>query len=732
MSKRIALFLATFLLCFTWQKIASTSAAFSDVPSNHPNKSAIDFVQSQGIVSGYPDGTYQPERLLNRAEFTKIIVESRFTNVEIENCVASEGFYKRAIFSDVEPAVWFEKYVCVAKKNKIIDGYPDGSFKPVQTINFAEAAKIVTNSYGLSVGTGDPWFAPFVGKLNALNAVPATIAIHRSVTDQGLKLVSRGEMAEVIYRLRTIQDTVTSSDGSFSIKIPEKALPSGLSLSAISIVKVPVGEGPVREVNGAPMVFYRLEPDGVQFRQPVTFEIKTPTLKNTIPMVFLVSGNSFDMIPDPLIEIDQSSQTALLSGQLAHFSHLGLAYVNEFAVTLEGIPDQVINGDQFDFVAQISRLSNNSGFLYQNKLYPIGEGWGVSNGIIDTLPPGPLIPSRTTNIPASSLFSGQQNYSILEQYVCIEPNDQVRVRYQFGLNFIVDVVSYSAFVGIVTNPFSCEGSSLELEPDQDYESFYFEEVLQQEPPSSAESVSYSFPSMPISRPRSQPTYTNPNPNNLNCPGAQYLAPEQGGVLTDLMVLVPAGKCVAMPREKGIYQSPSHPGGCPSTHEHANASFQTLDGSMLSDPLVQISPPDCGLGRVPSEAFISSAYLNPNQLNTPAQSNAFMISSKSVEIDACTHHPLMDFSNNFTYLVEGSFISIMGSTTSGGSFTLTGTNNGSFSVSGTSTVASVNNVQIDLQGTLPTSGTTNATLTIGANGVLPGGCPIIYSLQLQSQ
>jgi len=62
-------------------------------------------------------------------------------------------------FPDVKEE-WFVKYVCQAKQNGIVDGYPDGNFKPANTLNMAEAMKIIVNVFGLSTPnpTGDKWF----------------------------------------------------------------------------------------------------------------------------------------------------------------------------------------------------------------------------------------------------------------------------------------------------------------------------------------------------------------------------------------------------------------------------------------------------------------------------------------------------------------------------------------------------------------------------------------------
>jgi len=166
--------------------VLANGVGFTDVPNAHQNAVAINYVHDQAIVGGYPDGTFRPDSPINRAEFTKIIVEAYFQGL-------AEG-------SDCFPDVgmdWFAKYVCYAKVRGFIAGYPDGNFYPAHDINFVEVAKILVNANGFEV-TPDPaiWYKPSVEKLAELNAIPTSIA---SFTQK----VTRGEMAEMIYRLKT-------------------------------------------------------------------------------------------------------------------------------------------------------------------------------------------------------------------------------------------------------------------------------------------------------------------------------------------------------------------------------------------------------------------------------------------------------------------------------------------------------------------------------------------------
>jgi|GEM_PF-6335456 len=168
-------------------------AGFSDVPSSHRYADAIGYVEAQGIVSGYADGTYKPGALVNRAEFTKIVTSALFTETEREDLLAR---VRLRMMSDVPSDAWFAHFVFFASAKGLIDGYPDGTFKPAQTINFAEAAKIVVKAYNLPFKQDQfVWYKGYIDALAEVNGIPT------EVTDPN-GLLTRGQLADMIYRLR--------------------------------------------------------------------------------------------------------------------------------------------------------------------------------------------------------------------------------------------------------------------------------------------------------------------------------------------------------------------------------------------------------------------------------------------------------------------------------------------------------------------------------------------------
>lgn len=177
--------------------------AFSDVDSNNPHASAIAYVQSKGIVSGYPDGSYRPNAVINRAEFTKIIIGAYFAD-QVQSCNVATLH-----FSDIDVTAWYAPYLCVAVEKGVIAGYPDGTYRPNATINFAEAAKIIAVSdmgMAMSSANSGPWYQPYVTYLSEKHANAGIEAVGH--------MLMRGEMAEVIFDLKAGAGMTSSAEAS--------------------------------------------------------------------------------------------------------------------------------------------------------------------------------------------------------------------------------------------------------------------------------------------------------------------------------------------------------------------------------------------------------------------------------------------------------------------------------------------------------------------------------------
>ena len=142
-------FLTGLFSLFLFGNATTQAQSFADVSSDHPYYEAIEYAKNNNIVKGYNNGLFSPFKTINRAEFTKIIIGSLYSEEEISSC-DTEKFS----FPDVKNSDWFAKYVCVAKKEKIINGYADGTFKASNTITLPEAMKIILEGNEIDVMEG--------------------------------------------------------------------------------------------------------------------------------------------------------------------------------------------------------------------------------------------------------------------------------------------------------------------------------------------------------------------------------------------------------------------------------------------------------------------------------------------------------------------------------------------------------------------------------------------------
>lgn len=185
-------------------------AAFTDIPSSHPNREAILWALADGIISGYGDGSFRPDAEINRAEFTKIVIGSNFTPAAASICDPGNIYH----YKDAGHSEWFSPYLCLASQHNIIKGYTDGTFRPGNPINFVEAAKIIAiisqfqdgiqkaDHLEFSPRAGQEWFEPYVEYLSERSAIPETI-------NENSHFVTRGEMVEILYLL-AIHDSLGS------------------------------------------------------------------------------------------------------------------------------------------------------------------------------------------------------------------------------------------------------------------------------------------------------------------------------------------------------------------------------------------------------------------------------------------------------------------------------------------------------------------------------------------
>ncbi|MCF7830655.1 S-layer homology domain-containing protein [Candidatus Gracilibacteria bacterium] len=175
---------------------------FKDVASGDSHAQAIKYLKEQGVISGYPDGTFRPEGTLNRAEALKIILIAN--NIPLEKLPTQ--------FPDVPKEAWFLDYVTTAVKRGIVKGYDDSVFRPDRSISRAEFLKISILTAELTIKEDilsnpypdvqkDSWYAPYFD----LAKKASLLSTESGGYIRPAEPITRGEAATVIEKLATLR-----------------------------------------------------------------------------------------------------------------------------------------------------------------------------------------------------------------------------------------------------------------------------------------------------------------------------------------------------------------------------------------------------------------------------------------------------------------------------------------------------------------------------------------------
>ncbi len=116
---------------------------------------------------------------------------------------------------------------------------------------------------------------------------------------------------------------VQSGDGRASLEIPKSALPAGVDPNDISVSRLAEYNLPVIGADDSQNITYRLEPDGLEFNEPVIFKTSFDNPGHGVPLVFLVTGdNQVEVLENTEIAIDPETDIATVMAPVSHFSQL--------------------------------------------------------------------------------------------------------------------------------------------------------------------------------------------------------------------------------------------------------------------------------------------------------------------------------------------------------------------------------------------------------------------------
>ncbi len=120
----------------------SLDSRFNDLVG-HWSAPFVETLAEKGLVKGFLDGTFKPDRQVTRAEFAALIAAA---------FVETDATRPGQIFPDVATDFWAAKAIRQAQMQGFVSGFPDGSFRPNAPMTRVQAVVALVN--GLELGDG--------------------------------------------------------------------------------------------------------------------------------------------------------------------------------------------------------------------------------------------------------------------------------------------------------------------------------------------------------------------------------------------------------------------------------------------------------------------------------------------------------------------------------------------------------------------------------------------------
>ena len=192
----LTLVLSSFSMAFA----ATPASGLTDIAGN-PHADAIQVCYDLGIITGNPDGTFGPDKIVNRAEFAAML--TRALNIP-DSALAG---YTATTFKDCAGYSWAVPYLAFCQSKGIMLGDGAGNVFPGRTITVNEAMTMALRAIGytanssLLVGAWPSNYVSIAQNSDMYDDVTAETTLNKAIA------------AQIIYNLLTVQKVSVNSDG---------------------------------------------------------------------------------------------------------------------------------------------------------------------------------------------------------------------------------------------------------------------------------------------------------------------------------------------------------------------------------------------------------------------------------------------------------------------------------------------------------------------------------------
>ena len=189
---------------------AMPSLAYPDVDKSHWAAPQIELLTEQGVIVGYPDGTFKPDENVTRAEFASMAIKA----LGQEHTVVAQPVN----FTDIDPSFWAYDAIQKALYFDLISCPQQGEpFRPEDTVTRAESISVAVNALTteeisvlkanevLKVKFDDvnevpEWFIISAGKAEILEMLVVIPSVEKAKIEAN-RPATRAEVAAILFNM---------------------------------------------------------------------------------------------------------------------------------------------------------------------------------------------------------------------------------------------------------------------------------------------------------------------------------------------------------------------------------------------------------------------------------------------------------------------------------------------------------------------------------------------------
>ena len=183
------LVLTASLISTGWTK--GFASDFPDVEKNHLNYDAVTYLTALGVIAGYDDGTFKPEREITRTEFCALMARTLGYNKETYTVLDVP-------FSDVNKGYWGEPFISFCFEMGLINGMGDGTFAPAAKVTLEQAVKMAVCAIGKQDEAlrvkGEKWYTGYA-------QVAGRYGLLTTINQEFGENAGRGNVAQIVFNM---------------------------------------------------------------------------------------------------------------------------------------------------------------------------------------------------------------------------------------------------------------------------------------------------------------------------------------------------------------------------------------------------------------------------------------------------------------------------------------------------------------------------------------------------